>query len=193
MIIGLTGLKNSGKGTVANILAEEFGYLELSFAFKLKSVCAALFDWDRAMMEGFTEYSRNWREKPDAYWSEKLGRDFSPRNAMEEIGTDILRKHFHKDIWLFSLEKAILKYKDGLVISDVRFDNEVELLKKYGGKIWRIERDPLPDWWGKMHVPVNVHVSEWGMAHLPVDCVIKNNGNIRELEKQVLELVKHEK
>ena len=43
MIIGITGLIGSGKGTVADILVEEHNFIKLSFADKLKDGVATVF------------------------------------------------------------------------------------------------------------------------------------------------------
>lgn len=184
MIIGLTGLKNSGKGTVANILAEEYGYMQLSFASKVKQVCSVLFGWDRSMLEGDTVYSRTWREKPDTFWSEKLNMDFTPRKAMQLIGTEVFREHFHPDIWVFILEKNLSIFKDDVVVSDIRFENEAALVRKRGGVIWRIERN---------ETNTDAHSSEMAMESIRVDAIIKNDGYIVDLEKKITELMTNEK
>ena len=63
MIIGVCGLIGGGKGTVGDILVEQYDFKKLSFADKLKDAVAEMFDWDRALLEGITDESRNWREK----------------------------------------------------------------------------------------------------------------------------------
>jgi len=87
MIIGFVGFIGSGKGTVADILTHKYGFNKESFANAVKDACAAIFLWDRKMLEGDTKESREWRETPDPWWSEKLGREFSPRLALQLMGT----------------------------------------------------------------------------------------------------------
>ena len=69
MIIGVCGLIGGGKGTVGDILVDNYGFKKLSFADKLKDAVADMFDWDRDLLEGITDESRNWREKKDEFWS----------------------------------------------------------------------------------------------------------------------------
>ena len=102
-IIGLVGFIGSGKDSVATKLVET-GCVQESFAGPLKSVCASIFGWDRELLEGQSQKSREFRETIDLYWSGKLGiKGFTPRLALQLIGTDVLRDHFNKDIWLSSL------------------------------------------------------------------------------------------
>ena len=72
MIVGVCGLIGSGKGTVADILVEEYDFKKISFADSLKDAVAVLFKWPRHLLEGDTEESRFWREQPDEFWSAEL-------------------------------------------------------------------------------------------------------------------------
>jgi len=102
MIIGLVGFIGSGKDTVASRFIS-YGCIKDSFAAPLKDACAAIFGWPRALLEGDTVESREFRETPDMFWARKLGIDnFTPRLALQLVGTDVLRNHFHQDIWLSS-------------------------------------------------------------------------------------------
>ena len=79
MLIGVVGLIGSGKGTVSDRLAEKHGFRKDSFAKSLKDAVSSMFNWDREMLEGKTESSRHWREQPDKFWSEKFGKEVTPR------------------------------------------------------------------------------------------------------------------
>ena len=71
-----------------------------SFAAPLKDVCASIFGWERKLLEGDTIESREFRETPDIFWTRNTGIDnFTPRLALQLMGTDVLRDHFHSDIW----------------------------------------------------------------------------------------------
>ena len=63
MLIGICGLINSGKDTLANVLIEEYSFKKDSFASTLKDVLSVLFNWNRKLLEGDTEDSRNWRNQ----------------------------------------------------------------------------------------------------------------------------------
>lgn len=201
MIIGLTGFIGSGKDTVANMLCD-LGATQVSFASPVKDVCASVFGWDREQLEGDTIESRDFRETPDIFWTRKLGIDnFTPRLALQLIGTDIMRNHFNADIWISSLEYRLRKStNDIIVVSDARFQNELNLVKSMGGKVLTVVRDELPEWHdvavkaNQGSVPAkhtmntrykSVHASEWSWVGFDFDTVLDNTGSLDNLEKQV--------
>jgi hypothetical protein len=205
MIIGLVGFIGSGKDTVASRFIS-YGCIKDSFAAPLKDACAAIFGWPRALLEGDTVESREFRETPDMFWARKLGIDnFTPRLALQLVGTDVLRNHFHQDIWLSSLEYRFrIKNSDqNVVISDARFRNELELIKSLNGIVVWVQRGELPQWFDDA-VKANegnaiarkimqtrwrdVHESEWNWAGFPVDYIINNNGSMEDLDKLVNDL-----
>jgi len=69
--IGLLGNIGSGKNTVAQYLATK-GCIPTSFAGPLKDLCANVFGWDRDLLEGETDESRQFRETVDMFWSKKI-------------------------------------------------------------------------------------------------------------------------
>ena len=146
MIIGICGFIGSGKDTIADYLVNLHGFRRESFANSLKDAVSQVFGWDRTMLEGRTKQAREWREQRDAWWSERLGMDVTPRWILQYWGTDVLRKNFHDDIWIASLENKLRKTKDDIVISDCRFPNEIAAIKRAGGIVIRVVRGPEPPW-----------------------------------------------
>ena len=194
MIIGLVGFIGSGKGTVGDIL-EQKGFIKDSFAKPLKDACAVMFGWSRELLEGDTEMSRKWREEPDSYWSEKFGREFTPREALQKMGTEAGRDVFHKDIWVISLLNRA-KGKD-VVVTDVRFQNEIEYIQGNGGIVIRVKRGEDPVWFSllekikletertKFMQHEHIHKSEWDWVGCEFNYTIANNGTIQDLGKDV--------
>ena len=72
MIIGVCGFIGCGKDTVADYLVNFHEYRRESFADSLKDSVAAVFGWDKIMLEGRTKESREWREQVDKWWAERL-------------------------------------------------------------------------------------------------------------------------
>lgn len=186
MIIGLCGAQGSGKDTVANILISEYGFIKLTFASTLKDVVAILFSWPRDLLEGLTEESRLWRETIDDFWSEKLSiPNFTPRKALQMIGTDLFRIHFNNDIWISIVENKIntmLKNNPNtnIVISDCRFANEFSLIKQFtDSHIIMILREK------NKSINKLYHSSETEWINYNFDAILQNDNSIDDLKPNI--------
>ena len=190
MIIGICGLIGCGKGTVGDILVDDYGFTKLSFADKLKDGVATVFNWDRAMLEGDTVESREWRETQDNFWTRETGRTITPRLVLQEFGTDCMRHGFDDGIWVSLVKQELVKYPNkNFVIPDVRFPNEANMIKSIHGEVWRVRRGQDPVWM-RMYQdigvePKDVHESEWRWANVDFNNVIYNDLGIDELKSQV--------
>jgi hypothetical protein len=162
-IISISGLEGAGKDTAANFLIEHHGYKKISFSAALKDVVAAVFNWDREMLEGTTKEARESREQTDPWWSDQLGRDVSPRSMLMEIGTDVMRDHFEQNIWSLALHKRIVDSNPGakLVSTDTRHFNEFALMQSMGATICGVHRK-LPPWLEEFYVSVDTIMSHDG-------------------------------
>ena len=188
MIVGLVGQIGAGKGTVADLFVDRHDFFKESFANSVKDACAAVFGWDRAMLEGDTLESRAWREQSDAWWSEKLGREFSPRLALQLMGTEAGRDVFHPDLWVHTvLRRCEQAPWNNYVIADVRFPNEINAIIQSGGKVIRVRRGEDPEWYSLAHA--EVHYSEWAWIGSHYDIVMDNNCSLNELTTRVDKIV----
>ena len=203
MIIGVVGFIGSGKDTVADYLQNFHEFRRESFASTLKDAVAAVFGWDRTMLEGRTKEAREWRECVDPWWAERLDMPtLTPRWVLQYWGTEVCRRGFHDDIWIASLENKLRNSKDNVVISDCRFPNEISSIRNAGGKIVWVQRGALPEWYdtalkanqGSI-VAINdlkmrkIHASETSWVGTEFDAVLDNNGTIDNLYQQVKTLV----
>lgn len=183
-LIAICGFQGSGKDTLANILIEK-GYTKVSFAGLLKDVVATIFSWNRDLLEGTTKKSRKWRETVDEWWANRLNiPNLTPRYVLQQIGTDVLRNHFHQDIWVAAIERKISNMS-GVVITDCRFPNEIDMIKKLNGSILHIYRGKLPIWFGTEDIPKDIHISEVLWTKYNFDKTIDNNGDIKQLEIKI--------
>jgi len=205
MIIGLLGVMGSGKDTVANILVESYGYSKISCADSLKDVCSAVFSWERMLLEGDTLSSRVWRDTVDEWWAERLNiSDFTPRKAMQLIGTDLFREHFNKDIWVNTLRRKISHQKN-IVVSDVRFLNEIKAIRQENGILVEVRGRKNYDWYNVAYRAntgclkskneletwySNVHRSEWEWISTKVDYDIHNNKDFNNLKIEIEKIFK---
>ena len=190
MIIGICGLIGSGKGTVADILVNTHKFTKISFADKLKDGVASVFGWDRKMLEGDTDESRQWRELKDDFWSNETKMEITPRLVLQLFGTDCMRNGFDDGSWVSLVKKELLDNPGrNYVIPDVRFANEVDMIRDVGGEVWEIKRGPDPEWLIEYKTngkEPKVHASEWKWIKSKKDLVIENNSTLDELSNQVL-------
>jgi len=174
-IIGLTGRRGSGKDTVGNFLVNNYGYKRLAYADPLKEVCQCIFGFSHEQVHG------SLKEANDPYWGT------TPRAIMQFVGTDLFRNqitqvipNIHNNIWIKVLEHKVrqdlAKNPDQLfVITDIRFANELELVKQYNGVIFKIKRNKI------RNESSDNHASEIEIDNLHTDHEIDNNGTIDEL------------
>ncbi len=203
MIIGVCGFIGSGKDTVADYLVNFHEFRRESFANTLKDAVAAVFGWDRIMLEGRTKEAREWREQVDPWWAARLDMPtLTPRWVLQYWGTEVCRKSFHDDIWIASLENKLRNSKDNIVISDCRFPNEIASIKNAGGQVIWVKRGELPAWYdlALQHnrgsdranielMKLKIHASETAWVGTKFDAELENNGTIDDLYNSVKNLL----
>ena len=208
-IIGLVGLIGSGKNSAAEYLTAAYDFNQESFASSLKDVLACVFGWNRNKLEGVITEDRVWRDQIDPWWSQQLDiPDLTPRKMLQQIGTDLFRNHFHNDIWISSLENKLQKCTKNVVITDCRFPNEIEAIRKLGGVIVRIKRGIEPEWFNDaLYLNQNpdtkyrdvlqdrldrnnIHASEVAWIGTEFDYILENDKSLVDLYLQVDKLLK---
>jgi len=120
----------------------------------------------------------------DPYWQARkeqvipaLG--VSPRRLMQTLGTEWGRQLINPDLWLILAKQLLLNYGPGMVIADVRFENEAAWVREQGGRVIHIER---PD-----NVTVEAHASEAGIEFKGEEGDIKivNGGSLEDLQQTI--------
>lgn len=178
-IIGITGLAGAGKDTVRQILEENHAYQGMAFADGIRAMLGELLHMvgaDQAYM-----HRRDLKE------SRIPQLDASYRQLAQMLGTEFGRA-ISDDFWVrVTAERMRLGRRKSArwVISDVRFPNEVDFIRKQGGAIWRIERPGIE--------PVRAHISEHHANTLPADHVIHNTGTLDDLWNAVDNLMNQTK
>ena len=181
MLIGLVGLIGSGKDTVAERLITHHDYKRDSFAKSLKDAVSSMFNWDREMLEGNTKSSRYWREQPDKFWSEKMGKEVTPRLILQQFGTEVMRGQMYDGIWV---DSVIGRYKgENTVISDTRFQNEIKTIKAHGGIVVLVKREEIPT--REEMQKQGAHQSEWDWIGSDFDYTIDNTSSLEGLNANI--------
>jgi len=145
-IVSVSGVIGAGKDTVGDFLVKYHGYTRMSWAGAVKDSVAAIFGWDRELLDGLTEESRTFRSTADQWWTDRLaiGVPITPRWVMVNYATETMRHHFHPDIWVLSLERRIKNFGGAVVITDTRFFNELASVRRMGGLILGVHRKDPP-------------------------------------------------
>lgn len=177
MVIGITGYAQHGKNTVGDILVNNHDFIQLAFADKVKE-CALAINPIIFNHIGNNIYLNEYVSKLG--WDEAK-KHSEVRRLLQHVGTDMGRVILGQNIWIDLVMKQIESNKD-YVITDVRFQNEVDAIHLAGGEIWRILRPFYDNNVGTRHI------SESGIDSLDTDRVIMNNGTIEDLENKVYEI-----
>jgi hypothetical protein len=183
-VIGLTGYAGSGKDTAAEALIQERGFVKIAFADPLREAMGKLNPIVGREFKGFgviEDITYNQAIYKYGYTDAK-GKFPELRRLLQVFGTEVGREMFGEDFWIQQFENKVqfVLQKQDVVITDVRFPNEVEAVRRLGGIVARIHRPGFD--------AVNGHVSDTGVADLSVDIVIHNDSTIEDLRKAALNL-----
>lgn len=177
VIIGLSGKRGSGKDELARKLAP-YGWEKVSFAEELKQRTRDDFNLTVEHTDG------KLKEVPCGFINDG-GRELTPRDIMTMCGK--YYRSIDPMFWVKSAFRRVNKL-DGLidvhkiVVTDVRFENEVRSLREHGAFIVRINR-PLA--LNIYKIPLN-DISETGLDNYTFDYVIPEERNIdfADLERE---------
>lgn len=178
-LIGIHGLKGSGKDTVARIISnmvrieESQKCCSVAFATPLKQAAVSLFDLD-----------------PQLFYDQSLKEVFipavgaSPRQIMTKLH-DCLVPEFGPDLFVRAARNRWRAWRGrGLfIVTDVRYRREVDWILSEGGVILHVIRA------GISQSPAS-HSSELGLPVGKFPYVIYNDGTLEELAAQVVLLVR---
>lgn len=176
-VIGLWApAMRSGKSTVAAHLEFEHGYTLVSFAAPLKHMVFALLcasGMSKEEAEG-----RVWGGRKEEPIPQLQGR--TARFLMQTLGTEWGRETVYQNLWADSAAAqadAIIASGGRVVIDDMRFPNEVEVVRREGGVTVNVVRPSTPI--------TERHGSEGALANHPFDFTLRNDGAIEDLHHRV--------
>ncbi len=165
-LIAFAGKAGIGKDTAADYLVEKHRYNKKSFAEPMKKAVQSMFGLKHEQVFGTKE------QKEEAIPALSQKRPISGRELLQTLGTEWGRNIIDPDIWIYKVAEDWKTMKNipgyvGMVISDLRFDNEAEWVKSQGGIVINIESpfNPPTD---------KFHPSENGIDINLVDHVIMN-------------------
>ena len=168
-LIGIAGRAGSGKDTAGAHLVESHGFQQYAFADPIRAMLGALGAFPAADL-----INRDTKEVVIDW----LGK--SPRQMAQTLGTEWGRELVHPQLWVLMAQRRWDAAKaDGhsLVITDVRFENEVEWIKAQSGHVIVLDRSGTES--------VSVHASEQLNFSAFADRIISNDRSIPSLKRRV--------
>jgi len=203
VIISVSGLKNSGKDTFADVLVDRHGFKKISLADPLRELCSKIFGIDMKyfldrdkkdtdlpfnLMIEFDHIDRivkqveDWgfvvtneaRAELDEFHGTYID---TPRDLLKCVGTNMLRQNVRDDLWLVITLTKIKELGQKVVVADVRFDNERKMFDNIGATMVLIKR---PDVEEEDH-----HISENTGDDDQYDVIFQNTEKLQVFKSEV--------
>ena len=177
MIIGLSGHAQTGKDTIADYLVKNYGFTRVAFADPIREAVYKLNPkinvYDMNSVPLSTAVDRlGWEtvkvQSEDARW------------LLQRMGTEVGRELLGENVWVDKAMKKALQH-DKVVITDVRYPNEVEAILSHSGAVWRVIKDDTG--------AVNRHASESALDDHDFEYIIFNNDTKQDLYKSIDDLM----
>lgn len=176
------------------------GFIQKSFAAKLKQIISILTgipveDLEKQEVKD-SRLPECWHKFDD---NNHYVEPDNVRELLQTLGTDLLRNQLHPNVFVNALfvDYTTKKYSIGIdkyghqtivdkypnwLITDVRFTNELQVIKDRGGIVIRVNRN-------NSLLKSVIHESETVLDNATFDYVIDNNGTIEELVIKVKEIL----
>lgn len=177
-IIGFTGRAGVGKDTAADYLVQRYGFRQFAFADGLRAMLFSLLD--------HMHIDHAWLTEPALKESVIPGLGASYRQLAQTLGTEWGRRELGDDFWLRVADMALglqpyagglsAPLHDRIVVSDVRFHNEVQWIRQRGGCVIGVNRATRA---------VRPHLSESLIDSLEIWTSINNDGPVEKLHGQL--------
>ncbi len=194
-LIGLGGRLRAGKDAVGDYLEEKHGYTKLGMSDALNEALLALNPWipstvpHSIVKDGNEYYYPRFERYVDLH--AKVGyveakKNPEVRRLLQALGTEVGRNMISPSVWVDIAERKIQELRaqgKPVVITAVRFPNEVDMVNRLGGTTVWIERDTEAR--GASDEVINAHASETSVQAYMFEYVIGNHGTLEELGENV--------
>lgn len=174
LIVGFAGLARSGKDTASEALSD---WRRLKFA---DGVYEGYLKLDPLIEVGLCSFMRLSDAVEKWGWEYLKENSRDVRRGLQRYGTEAGREIHGENCWVNALLRKMMKeFNSGVTrfrITDVRFPNEYEPIKKHGGIVLGIVRPGV--------TRINNHISESFFDQIH-DRLILNDGSIAELHHKV--------
>lgn len=202
-LIGLGGALRAGKDAVGDHLVDKHGFQKLGMSDALNEALLVLNPWIIS-----PHYARplRYQELHDLVGYVEAKKNPEVRRLLQVLGTEVGRKMISEDVWVGIAERKIsrlLGSGQSVVITAMRFPNEIEMLDRLGGfSVW-VERDaerrveglatggvlrtpekvltPVSGACVSAESTISTHASENSVDKSMFEYFLSNNGSLEEL------------
>lgn len=167
-----------GKTTIANHLALNHDFVKMSFATPIKGMLKVFLQH-----LGYTEEDACSALLNKTADVQGITPPINTRHLLRTLGTEWGRDCVHPEVWLTCWHTRYKQLTESgvtrIVVDDMRFPNEAQLISRCGGQLWQVQRT------NPEQPQQATHRSEGGLSALSFDKTICNDGSIEALIKQI--------
>jgi len=211
MIVAFSGRKFAGKDTAAEGLIKRHKFIRVSLADELKDIASVVFHIPRLWMDDPSKKELPFptpviissahledlidqleldgfkikEEAQKSLYSSFIGKTLhSIREVLQVLGTDICRTYVKDSIWLEYFDRRISKINGNVVVTDARFKNERDHLKKLGAVLVLVKRENSSE--ATKLSKTELHVSENQLGDdTEYDVIVYNTGTATQLQSEI--------
>lgn len=184
MIIAISAKKQHGKDTVANIIQEYTNnkFKVVKFADKLKDFVCTLINCTREDLENENFKNSELGDEWDFIDDDCIKQKMTPRKLLQKIGTEAMRNNVHQNVWINATFSSYCD-KCNWIITDLRFQNEMNILKNYNAIKIRVNRPSI--------LKNDDHPSETSLDNNDdFDFYIDNDSDLDSLKEKTIDILK---
>jgi hypothetical protein len=179
MLVGFIGKMGSGKTTACDFLVESYDFTKHNFKDALDRELVRLYP---------TVISRLSNDWPDVQMALKVKPTPDAIRELKQVHGTEVRRGQDPDYWVNKWINYYMGFTSeaNICVDDVRFHNEVDAIKRFGGVIVRVERTDVTD--------TGTHESETALDDYEADFTIKaDKGDIAMIQMSLENIIeKHD-
>lgn len=169
-----------GKSTATRLLTEGLGFRLVKFAAPVKAVTAVFLRELGVPEEELPDFLDGHRKEESLapYGFEKL----TSRSIQQVMGTEAGRQSLDPNLWTTIAGRKVRQLLDQgerVVMDDMRFPNEYDMVKALGGECWCIYNP-------RVEIPVSDHPSEGLLSQHSFNVALINDGTVEDLHREIL-------
>lgn len=179
-LVAFSGYARAGKDTAVQVLRTEgfhrvaFADVMRDFALRLNPIVGDSGQPGKPVRLEYVVDTWGWDGYKETIYSAEI------RGLLQRLGTECGRQLIHEDVWVDAALNSL--DPDGMyAVSDCRFLNEAEAVRKRGGKVIRITRPGVG--------PANSHASETSLDDYEFDAIVSNDDSHEVLRQRLLEVI----